>query len=72
VTEARLIEAIRKNRRFEKYFARFLENVETPSVSKDGHILRVGGNIDQPGEVQFVKKIRRRVHRTFQNRAHVP
>jgi phosphoenolpyruvate-protein phosphotransferase (PTS system enzyme I) len=49
-------DAIRKNKRFEKYFARFLENVETPSVSRDGHVLKVGGNIDQPGEVPFVKK----------------
>lgn len=49
-------DAIRKRKRFEKYFARFLENVETPSISKDGRVLKVGGNIDQPGEVEFVKK----------------
>lgn len=49
-------EFLRKKKKHEKYFARFLEDVQTPSISKDGRILKVGGNIEQPGEVPFVKK----------------
>ena len=48
--------ALRKAEEFKSYFARFLENIETPSVSRDAHQLKVGGNIDQIGEVDFVKK----------------
>lgn len=55
-SRAEIRETIGKRKKFEKYFARFLEGVETPSVSKDGRILKIGGNIDQPGEVEFVKK----------------
>ena len=45
-----------KAENFKSYFARFLENVDSPSVSKDGFQLEVGGNIDQIGEVDFVKR----------------
>ena len=48
--------ALRKAEEFKSYFARFLENIDTPSVSRDAHRLKVGGNIDQIGEVDFVKK----------------
>lgn len=49
-------EYIRKKHKFEQYFARFLEDVEKPAVSKDGLKMGVGGNIDQAGEVELVKK----------------
>ena len=47
---------IRKKQKFEQYFARFLKDVEQPAVSKDEHKIGVGGNIDQAGEVDLVKK----------------
>jgi len=47
---------IRKKQKFEQYFARFLDDVEKPAISKDGHKIGVGGNIDQAGEVELVKK----------------
>ena len=51
-----ILKALRKAEEFKSYFARFLENIETPSISRDAHQLKVGGNIDQIGEVDFVKK----------------
>ncbi|MBO4699878.1 phosphoenolpyruvate--protein phosphotransferase [bacterium] len=48
--------AFRKAEEFKSYFARFLEDISTPSVSRDNRILKVGGNIDQSGEVDFVKR----------------
>ncbi|MBR6422037.1 phosphoenolpyruvate--protein phosphotransferase [bacterium] len=48
--------ALRKADEFKSYFARFLEDISTPSISRDNRRLRVGGNIDQTGEVDFVKK----------------
>ena len=48
--------AFRKAEEFKSYFARFLEDISTPSVSRDNRQLKVGGNIDQTGEVDFVKK----------------
>lgn len=47
---------IRKKQKFEQYFAKFLTDVEKPAVSKDNHKMGVGGNIDQAGEVELVKK----------------
>ena len=47
---------IRKKQKFEQYFAKFLTGVEEPAVSKDGHKMGVGGNIDQAGEVDLVRK----------------
>ena len=55
-SEKEIIEAGKKKRRFEKYFAKFMTGVLEPSVSKDGRILKVGGNIDQSGEIELVKK----------------
>ena len=55
-TKDEITTALRKAEEFKSYFARFLENIETPSVSRDAHQLKVGGNIDQIGEVDFVKK----------------
>ena len=49
-------EYIRKKHKFEQYFARFLQDVEKPANSKDGFKMGVGGNIDQAGEVDLVKK----------------
>ena len=55
-TKDEITTALRKAEEFKSYFARFLENIDTPSVSRDDHRLKVGGNIDQIGEVDFVKK----------------
>lgn len=55
-TQEEIATASKKAQEFRSYFSRFLEGIETPSVSRDGTILRVGGNIDQIGEVDFVKK----------------
>jgi len=47
---------IRKKQKFEQYFASFLKDVDQPAVSKDEQKIGVGGNIDQAGEVDLVKK----------------
>jgi len=49
-------ESVEKLFLYKEYFSRFLEKVEEPSVSKDGIVLKVGGNIEQPSEVDIVKK----------------
>ena len=55
-TQDEIATAFRKAEEFKSYFARFLEDIETPSISRDARQLKVGGNIDQIGEVDFVKK----------------
>ncbi|HNW82708.1 MAG TPA: phosphoenolpyruvate--protein phosphotransferase [bacterium] len=55
-SEKEITEAKKKRKRLEKYFAKFMSDASEPSVSKDGRVLKVGGNIDQTGEIEFVKK----------------
>ncbi|HRZ80323.1 MAG TPA: phosphoenolpyruvate-utilizing N-terminal domain-containing protein, partial [bacterium] len=55
-SEKEIIEAGKKKKRLEKYLAKFMTDALEPSVSKDGRVLKVGGNIDQSGEVELVKK----------------
>lgn len=55
-SEKEIVEAGKKKKRLEKYFAKFMTDTLEPSVSKDGRVLKVGGNIDQSGEVELVKK----------------
>jgi phosphoenolpyruvate-protein phosphotransferase (PTS system enzyme I) len=49
-------EALGKLKVYEEYFSRFLENIQEPSVSKDGTVLKIGGNIEHPDETDLVKK----------------
>lgn len=45
-----------RKRIYDDYFTRFLEDVDSPSVSKDGIELSLGANIEIPGEVDQVRK----------------
>ena len=55
-TKSEIAEARRTADNFKNYFSKLLADVDEPSVSSDGRVLSVGGNIEQVGEVDFVKK----------------
>ncbi len=47
---------IQRKEIFDEYFERFLDGVETPAVSQDGHEMSIGGNIEEADEVELVKR----------------
>ncbi len=53
--EKEKVEAKKKKERYERCFSEFLKDAEKPSVSKEGVVLKVGGNIERAGEVDLVK-----------------
>lgn len=47
---------IQRKRVYDEYFAKFLEDIDHPAVSKDNHQMFIGGNIEIEDEVEIVKK----------------
>ncbi|MFO7735404.1 MAG: phosphoenolpyruvate--protein phosphotransferase [bacterium] len=47
---------IKRKKRYDSYYSKFLENVEEPAVSRDGSSIDVEGNIEMLDETNFILK----------------